>query len=202
MAVAHASDVVVGPTLTRPRLRLVQPPNRHLAPPDHAPAPVAIPGQQAFDLTYLLPGGLPAVPEIDPDLLLPAPRRCPPEVVADAGQPTDRAELPPAGPWAARLAQACLEVCTAGRPVNQLARWTTPTVFDELTTRYVPMARRASDRRRAGTTEKVRSVHVCEPANGVVEASAVIAGGTRPRALALRLEGWRGRWICTALEWV
>jgi hypothetical protein len=33
----------------------------------------------------------------------------------------------------------------------------------------------------------------------VVEASAVVIGGTRARAVAVRLEGWDGRWRCTRL---
>ena len=45
----------------------------------------------------------------------------------------------------------------------------------------------------------VSSVHVSEPADGVVEASAVAVGGPRARAVAVRLEGWDGRWRCTRL---
>jgi hypothetical protein len=45
----------------------------------------------------------------------------------------------------------------------------------------------------------VSSTHVFEPADGVVEATAVVVGGPRARAVALRLEGWDGRWRCTRL---
>jgi hypothetical protein len=60
----------------------------------------------------------------------------------------------------------------------------------------------------------VRSVRVCEPADGVAEVSAVVvgleavaatkgrtgaAGRRRCRAVALRLEGVDGRWMMTAL---
>ena len=38
------------------------------------------------------------------------------------------------------------------------------------------------------------------PAPGVIEASAVVLGGVRARAVALRLEVVRERWLVTALE--
>lgn len=186
----------------RPVLRLVPAPSAWRQESDVPSLPSPIPGQQALNLTYLLRGGLPALPEPSADLSLPAPRLCGPEVIEETGLPTDRDLLPPAGPWAARLAQAFLEVCTAGRPINQLLRWTSPTIYEDLRTRYAPAARRASKSRGSHVVEKIRSVHICEPANGVVEAAAVITGGPQTRALALRLEGWRGRWICTALEWL
>jgi hypothetical protein len=46
----------------------------------------------------------------------------------------------------------------------------------------------------------VRSVRVTSPAPGVVEASADVIGGERARAVALRLEVVRGRWLATAIE--
>ena len=46
---------------------------------------------------------------------------------------------------------------------------------------------------------RVRRVRVCEPADGIVEACAVVVSHGRVRALALRLEGLDGRWLVTAL---
>ena len=186
-----------------PRLRLV------LAPTWDSPAESAgagrapkVAGQQSLDLTFVLPGGLPAVPDLPDPLHLPAPRRFGVDEAEAAARACGRSVLPPIGPWAARLAQAVLEVCTAGRPVAQLLRWTEPEVYRELEARYAPRAQRRLDRRRAVIAEHVRSVHVCEPADGIAEVSVVIGGGERPHALALRLEGWRGRWVCTSLDWV
>ena len=45
----------------------------------------------------------------------------------------------------------------------------------------------------------VRRVRVCEPADGIVEACAVVVSNGRVRAMALRLEGLDGRWLVTAL---
>jgi aerobic-type carbon monoxide dehydrogenase small subunit (CoxS/CutS family) len=46
----------------------------------------------------------------------------------------------------------------------------------------------------------VRTVRVCEPADGVAEACAVVIDGNRVRALALRLVGLDGRWRVEALQ--
>jgi hypothetical protein len=158
--------------------------------------------QQLLDLAFALPCGLPTSLCAPDDVTVPAPRRWPHGVEPGDRSPTPRAALPPPGAWAARLAQAVLEVCSAGRPVAQLLRWTSPEVFTDLQSRYVPRAKRDVSRRKVSVSESVRSVHVCEPADGVAEVSVFVSGGERPRALALRLEGWRGRWICTTLDWV
>lgn len=56
-------------------------------------------------------------------------------------------------------------------------------------------------RRSAGSAvPTVRSVHIAEPADGVVEVAAVIQTGTRFRAVAARLEGLDGRWRCVRLQ--
>uniref|UniRef100_UPI00262EF298 Rv3235 family protein n=1 Tax=uncultured Pseudokineococcus sp. TaxID=1642928 RepID=UPI00262EF298 len=46
----------------------------------------------------------------------------------------------------------------------------------------------------------VRRVRITHPADGVVEAAAVVMDTDRVRAVALRLEGWDTRWRLTALE--
>jgi hypothetical protein len=48
----------------------------------------------------------------------------------------------------------------------------------------------------------LQTVHVTQPADGVVEACTVFRLGRRTRALALRMEGLDGRWRCTALRLV
>jgi hypothetical protein len=46
----------------------------------------------------------------------------------------------------------------------------------------------------------LRSIRVCEPADGVAEVSAVVQIGPRFRAMAARLEGLDGRWRCVRLQ--
>jgi len=45
----------------------------------------------------------------------------------------------------------------------------------------------------------VRSLHLQERPEGVVEVCATVQRGTRAGAFALRLEGLDGRWRCTEL---
>jgi hypothetical protein len=149
--------------------------------------------QGTLALTFDLPNGLPAEPEVPPAL-----RLAPSLDVRAANRRGDRNG--PTRTWAGRLACAVVEVLAGERPATQLLRWTTDDVYDVV-------ARRA---RRAGREGKltafgrpkptVRSVRVCEPAEGVVEASAVVGRGDRFSAVALRLERIDGRWRCTALE--
>jgi len=106
----------------------------------------------------------------------------------------------------AALAGAVVEVLSGHRPAAQLVRWTTLEVHEGLVRRAALAARlrrsRAGSRApaRAGRPAVVRRVRVCRPAEGVVEASAVVVDGERVRAVAVRLEGWDRRWRATAVE--
>ena len=95
--------------------------------------------------------------------------------------------------------QAVLEVLARERPRQQLVRWLSPEVYAELSTHVSASPARAPGRGPGLARRTVSSVHISEPADGVVEASAVAVGGPRARAVALRLEGWDGRWRCTRL---
>jgi hypothetical protein len=112
-------------------------------------------------------------------------------------RPTRRDDLPDPREWAGHIAQALVEVMAGVRPAPQVLRWTTTEV-------YAVVARRAavSGRRGVVSTRRtvVRAVRVCEPADGVAEASAVVIDGGRVRALAFRLVGLDGRWRVEALQ--
>ncbi len=112
-----------------------------------------------------------------------------------AHQPTRSSDLPEPEPFTAKIAQAIVEVISGQRPATQLIRHTSPTVYSVLARRALVSNRRlASGPRRPAV---VRRVRVCEPADGVVEACAVVVAHGRVRALALRLEGLDGRWLVT-----
>lgn len=115
--------------------------------------------------------------------------------------PTSRRDLPDPGPWTAQLVQAVLEVLAHERPRHQLVRWLTTEVYADLGMHLAAVAQRTAGRAPApGRARRtVSSIHVFEPADGVVEATAVVVGGRRARAVAVRLEGWDGRWRCTRL---
>jgi hypothetical protein len=174
--------------------------------------------QGALALSFVLPSGLPAVPEPPAAHLRvlpaadPVPWRRTPGPAADPDlddfgpQPTGRDRLPEPRAWGGRLVQALVEVLAGDRPAGQLVRWTSSEVYDDVTALVPVGAHRGPDRRARppGTGRParaaVRSVHVTEPADGIAEVAATVSRGRRTTAVALRLEGLDGRWQCTALE--
>ena len=162
--------------------------------------------QGTLALAFVLPSGVPAVPVAPIGLRL-VPTSAPtdrprPDALeeldeVDFGpQPTSRSDLPEPRTWAARLVQALVEVLAGNRPVEQLERWTSAAVYDDVSALALPGERDMT----AGTRGVVRSVHVSEPVDGVAEVAALVRRGRRTTAVALRLEGLDGRWQCTALE--
>lgn len=116
-------------------------------------------------------------------------------------QSTSRADLPDPGRWAGQMAQAIVEVMSGLRPAAQVVRWTTPQVYAVIARRGALAARRRTTGARAASQRAVvRSVHVCEPADGVAECSIVVSEGVRVRAMAVRLAGQDGRWRVEALQ--
>jgi len=81
-------------------------------------------------------------------------------------------------------------------PAPQLIRWTTPEVYSVVARRHAASRRRAMVASRA----TVRRVRICEPADGVVEACAVVVDNGRVRALAMRLTGLDRRWVVSVLQ--
>lgn len=118
-----------------------------------------------------------------------------------APQPTATAELPDPEPLVRNLTRGVLEVLAGVREVEQLARWLSEDAFRVLVTRANLSARARSARQVAPARPvySITAVRLCEPADGVVEASAVVTMPTRTRAVAIRLEGRDGRWRATSL---
>lgn len=173
-------------------------------------APSRVPETQgALALSFALPTGAPAVPEVPASLrLVDGPgaegTQGPARGAADldrsvatftARRPTSAGRLPEPRRWSARLAQAIVEALHGHRPVQQLLRWTDDTVYAKIVTRLS-----SRPRGELGSRPTVRSIRVCAPTDGVAEATAVVQTGKRYRALAMRLEGLDGQWRCTALE--
>jgi hypothetical protein len=126
--------------------------------------------------------GLPETPEL--------------RLVTDASGSGEDVQL-----WAARFAQAVVEVLGGDRPLTQLVRWTSPRVYADLERRLAILARTSNAGRRMRTVRpQVRSVHVFHPTPEAAEVSVHVRHGQRSRALAARLEVKQGRWQCTALQ--
>jgi hypothetical protein len=103
--------------------------------------------------------------------------------------------------WAARFAQATVEVLGGDRPVTQLLRWTSAVVYFELDRRTKILARTAPAAQRPRRVRpQVRSVHVFCPSPASAEVSVHVRHGHRSRAIAARLERRQERWQCVALQ--
>lgn len=110
--------------------------------------------------------------------------------------------------WAARYAQAAVEIVGGDRPVSQLARWTSREVYVDLERRALLVARAGQHQPGAGRVQPVRprvhSVHTCLLGEDAAEAGIHIRYGDRSRAVAVRFERrtsrCTSRWVCTALE--
>lgn len=154
----------------------------HLSPGDHRETvPVAsVQGTLALDLEPV--PGEPAVPDL--------------RVVP--GGTADHRDLQE---WAARFAQATVEVLGGDRPLAQLLRWTDAKVYADLDRRVRILAQAPPAPRRVRAARPlVRSVHICRPSPGAAEVSVHVRHGHRSRALAARLEHRGGRWQCVALQ--
>ncbi len=116
-------------------------------------------------------------------------------------QHTTRQDLPEPRAWAAHVGQAVVEVLAGSRNPVQLVRWTTPDVYAVLARRAALVQRRLAEAPNARPISRrpavVRRVLVCEPADGVAEATVIVVHGNRVRALALRFVGQDGRWRLT-----
>ena len=145
------------------------------------PVPVAaVQGTLALDLRECM--GMPRTPEL--------------RVVEGEGGAVDEVQA-----WAARFAQAVVEVLGGDRPLPQLVRWTTRRVYTDLGRRVRILARTAPVQQRLRTVRpQVRSVHVFQPTPVTAEVSVHVRHGQRSRALAARLELGDGHWRCTDLQ--
>jgi hypothetical protein len=106
--------------------------------------------------------------------------------------------------WVHRYVQAAVEIVGGDRPASQLLRWTSGAVYADLHRRALLVARAGGHqpgvRRVQPVRPHVESVHTSFVSATVAEASARIRYGARSRALALRFEKRRDRWVCSAME--
>lgn len=118
-----------------------------------------------------------------------------------APQRTPTHDLPDPTPLLANLTVGVLEVLAGVREVDQLARWLGEDAFRALLTRANLSARARNARGVAPQRPSYRilSTHHSSPADGVIEGVVITVGPARTRAIAIRLEGWDGRWRATSL---
>ena len=116
-----------------------------------------------------------------------------------APQRTPADALPDPRPVVLSLVRGLLEVLAGVREVEQLARWFSEDAYRALVTRAALAARARSARNVPAQrpTYGIQSVRLSSPADGVVEATAIVSAPARTRAIALRLEGIDHRWRVT-----
>lgn len=117
-------------------------------------------------------------------------------------QPTGSAALPDPRPLLENLSRCVIEVLAGARDLEQIARWVSDDVYRHLLKRVVlsARARQAKGQTPARPALTIGSVIVCEPRDGVVEATVIVRSRSRTRAVALRLEGLDRRWRATAVH--
>ncbi len=145
--------------------------------------------------------------DVDPPLDAAADAVCPHcgnpiDTTASATEPAAAAVVVEAGPRSvdearkvrvvlAGILRVVFEVIAGRRPVVHL-----DAVVSGSVGRYVRTAREAR-----GGVVVLRSLRLCVPADGVVEAAAVVRAGGRVRAVAARFEHADGGWRCVVF-WI
>jgi len=117
-------------------------------------------------------------------------------------QRTPHAHLPDPEPLLLALTRGAIEVLAGVREAEQMARWLADEPYRSLLAR-AGMAARARSARREPVMRPVyaiRSLRQSSPADGIVEAVAVVETPLRTRAVAVRLEGLDRRWRATSLS--
>lgn len=118
-----------------------------------------------------------------------------------ARQPARRTDLADPEPLLRNLTHRVIEVLAGARDLEQLARWVDDEVYRNLSKRVIlaARARRAKGQSPQRPAFSVGRVHLCEPADGVVEAVVMVHQRVRTRAVAIRLEGFDQRWRASAI---
>lgn len=161
----------------------------------HLPSEIH-PDQLALPLTWEISAGVPSVPALPRHLRV---------VGSESTDPQPAPANRPTAAWVARMARAVIEVADGDRPATQLARWVERAPLAMLHARGMAFRRHPAVRGRRGSlaatraTQQVRAVRICPVTSRAVETSAVLVGGGRGRAVALRFEARGTDWIVTAI---
>lgn len=117
-------------------------------------------------------------------------------------QPTSTSALPDPGPLLDNLTRCVIEILAGARELEQISRWVSDEVYRHLLKRVVlsSRARQARGEKSVRPSFSIGSRLLCEPRDGVVEATVVVRGRARARAVAIRLEGLDRRWRATAIH--
>jgi len=109
---------------------------------------------------------------------------------------TTGAELGDAKPVLAFLAQAVIETLAGVRDLDQSARWLSDSVYQQLRQRSLATKRALLEKNQPALRPNlvIGKISTFSPRDGVVEGVVIVHNRDRARAVAIRLEGYNGRW--------
>jgi len=107
-----------------------------------------------------------------------------------------KSELGDPKPVLAFLAQSVIETLAGVRDVDQSARWLSDSVYQQLRQRSLASKRSRLDKNQPAMRPNlvIGKISTFSPRDGVVEGVVVVHNRDRARAVAIRLEGYNGRW--------
>jgi len=109
---------------------------------------------------------------------------------------SDTGDLGDPKPVLAFLAQAIIETLAGVRDIDQSSRWLSDSVYQQLRQRSLASKRALLDKNRAAMRPNlvIGKISSFSPRDGVVEGVVIVHNRDRARAVAIRLEGYNGRW--------
>jgi hypothetical protein len=111
-------------------------------------------------------------------------------------QTTSTSELGDPKPVLAFLAQAIIETLAGVRDIDQSARWLSDSVYQQLRQRSMAAKRSRLENSQLALRPNlvIGKISSFSPRDGVVEGVVIVHNRDRARAVAIRLEGYNGRW--------
>ena len=104
--------------------------------------------------------------------------------------PTSATELPDLHAWTMKFAVSVVEIWAGRRQPAQLISKCHRQI-------YMKLLKEVGSQKEIG---RIRSIHQCEPLDGICESTITVRFGERLRAMVIRFEGVDQRWLCTELR--
>lgn len=113
--------------------------------------------------------------------------------------PQDTAVADTLAKTASALALAAVEILNGQRSSRTVSRWFTPELLENMRVSAGIRATLARSRPPQPAAFTAGRARICQVTSDIAEASVVIHSPRRSRAVSLRMEQHRGRWIVTQL---
>ena len=104
--------------------------------------------------------------------------------------PTSATELPELHAWTMKFAVSVIEIWAGRRQPAQLISKCHRQI-------YMNLLKQVGSQKEIG---RIRSIHQCQPLDGICESTITVRFGDRLRAMVIRFEGVDQRWLCTELR--